>query len=114
MDKILRVYVAVQDNCEACDITKDVLNVNGLKGKINGVDIHIVDLTSDTERRDQMGVKSTPTLFIVEVEDEDNDGILEQIEEKHLWHQSGMIADSRNLRKYITALKEGKKLSTPI
>jgi glutaredoxin len=107
--KNLRIYLATQIGCEPCKVTKQVLGT-----KVASVPVYEVDLSLNPERRNKMGVTSTPTIFIVEVTDENENGILEEIEEKHLYHQSGMIADATNLKKIIRHLKRGNNVVTPI
>ncbi len=107
--KNLRIYLATQAGCQPCKITKQVLGT-----KIATIPVYEVDLTTNPERRRKMGVTATPTIFIVEVTDDNENGILEEIEEKHLWHQRGMIADATNLKKIIRSLKRGDTVATPI
>jgi len=107
--KNLRIYLATQPNCQPCEITKKELGK-----EVAGVPVYEVDLSTSPIRRRKMGVTATPTIFIVEVEDKNHDNILEEIEETHLFHQTGMIADKSNIEQYIKYFKAGNRISTPI
>lgn len=109
---MIRLYIATRDDCEACEITKNVLGIKNSFGTVSGADIHEVDLSANPERANQMGVSSVPTIFIVDVEDDNHNNILEEIEEKHLWHQSGIIVDKTNLEMYVERLRKGFILKT--
>ncbi len=109
MSKQLRIYVATQEGCKPCELT-----MKALGDEVADVPVYEVDLSTNPERRDKMGVTKTPTLFIVEVEDTDGDGILEEIEEKHLWHQTGLIANKINLEHYVRVLENGGSLATKL
>ncbi len=109
MEKIIRVYVATQDKCEPCNITMETLG-----SEVNGAQVYEVDLTTNQERAKKMGVESTPTIFIVEVTDDNENGILEEIEEKHLYHQSGVIIDKTNLFRYVEILRSGGLLTSQL
>lgn len=107
--KNLRIYLATQIGCEPCKITKQVLGT-----KVAGVPVYEVDLSLNPERAYEMGVTATPTLFIVDGKDTNKNGIWEEIEENHLHHQAGMIADATNLKKLIRELKRGSIVQTPV
>ena len=107
MKNQLRIYVAVQDNCPSCETTMEVIGK-----EVAGVPVYPVNLTSSPERRSKMGVSKTPTLFIVEGKDDDGDGIFEEVEEKHLFHQTGAVFNKNNLEVMIAVLKSGGKLAT--
>ena len=107
--KNLRIYLATQEGCEPCKITKQVLGT-----KVATVPVYEVDLSLNPQRAFEMGVTSTPTIFIVDGADTNKNGVWEEIEENHLYHQSGMIADATNLKKIIRHLKRGSNVATPI
>lgn len=107
MDRNLRIYVATQSGCKPCEIT-----IKTLGSEIAGVPVYIVDLSLNPDRKDKMGVSKSPTIFIVDVKDLNNDGIKAEDEEYHLWHQAGMISDTANLEANLEILKHGGKLTS--
>jgi len=112
--KKLRIYLATQENCVPCKKTKEVLGIENNKGGILGVPIHEVDLTANPERSYQMGVTDTPTLFIVEAEDSNQNDIWEETEEVYVWHHTGLINNTSTIETYINILKNGGRISTPL
>lgn len=113
----LRIYIATQENCPACELTKEALGLNKSENTtLANVPIYEIDLTGEAmkQRKMEMGVTATPTVFIVGGEDENKDGIWDQDEEKRLYHQTGLILSPEHLIGIINAIKEGKVIRTRI
>lgn len=119
--KNFRIYIATQQDCQACELTKEALGFFSSPDSketptLANVPMFEINLTGEQmkQRKMEMGVTATPTVSIVGGEDDDKDSIWEQDEEKILYHQSGIILDKAHLVGIVNRIKEGKIIRTRI